>query len=476
MKLCADELEVLRIHQDQELPRHTSYPSVPYWRPMSAEGARAIEHGFTKPEQSAWGNEVEVYIHIPFCAQLCLYCGCNRQTMRRSSTDQDLVRRVLWALVQEIRGLAKIPDLEVVRVHFGGGTPNFLKPEEFSGLVNELRETLGNEFPISVEIDARHLTAEFAATMGTLNCTWASLGVQELDPNIQKLIGRVQSLEKIADAVTKLKEQRVQSLNFDLIYGLPLQTRETWLSTIHKCLELNPERFSLFRFALLPKLFPWQKSLLRHGKESLPNPLDTAEFFLLAKSVLEDAGYVHVGLDHFAKHTDSLAVAALRGDIARSFQGVVEKKRLQIVGLGSSAVSFYHGVYAQKQKELAAWLQSVETHGVSHASVYQKFYELDSRDTQQFALIQKLYACGVLSASDVASQGPSFELAMGQPKRSNLVAQGILEDAPGGELILTPKLGKLLARVVASSFDDHWTKAQSLSVCQEKPAKHSAAF
>jgi oxygen-independent coproporphyrinogen-3 oxidase len=486
MPLTAHERAVLEKWSGLELPRHTSYPAMPAWTVDTERANDTMEsvlqgldagHSPMAPQSR---HKVELYLHIPFCHSLCLYCGCNRQTLRTSERGEGLLSQTLEALHREIHALAQVPDLEVAHVHFGGGTPNYLSGAEWARLASSIRRTLGAHAQPdwSVEIDARHLKLSFLSALKDCGVRTASLGVQDLDPEVQKIIGRKQSAEQVAQAVAALRSHDVSFLNFDLIYGLPGQTPSTWENTLQRSLELRPSRFSIFRLALMPSRFPWQQALVRCDAV-VPSDLQTAELFLRAKEVLEDAGYLHIGLDHFALPSDPLAQAMAQGQLGRSFQGYVENHRIQTIGLGPSSLSFFRGVYGQRVRSVQEWLASHNGNNQGSDEALRKgwraSYVLSARDAARFRIIQDIYGKGIVPRSVLDAEPPGGPLSLGGSVLAMHLQDGVLQKNENGDLLLTPRLGRLLSRLIASHFDDHHNRRKPCTE-REPRLRHSLAF
>lgn len=497
MRLTERERALLQSFEGLELPRHTSYPPVLYWDPEPKRASQVMDRVLAgeqvgvSPLPAAAQSLAELYVHIPFCEAQCSYCGCNRLTLPRASDTSPILRRTLSALVQEIDALQEVEGLRVCQVHFGGGTPNYLSGAELGVLMGALARSgrLAERPRFSVEIDARNLRLSFLSALKDAGFAQASIGVQDLDPAVQKLMNREQTLEQIAQATVSLRKHGVRFINFDLIYGLPGQTLKSWSHTLEQCLSLQPSRFSIFRLALLPERFPWQRGLAalsRHHQGSLT----TADLFFLAKETLEAAGYLHIGLDHFARPDDPLALALAEGRLGRSFQGYVEPDRVQTIGLGPSALTFFRGVYAQRLRSVHAWLEahaSENDSGSGRGGALLRGWErsmvLSARDAQQFRAIQAVYTRGSLSRQTIAEQGSSSAFFPGHPVREFYLGEQVLAEDGDGGLYLTPRLGRLLARLVASHLDDYCGSSEVVSKKRSScPAalshspRHSAAF
>lgn len=323
------------------VPRYTSYPT-------AADFHGDVGHDDTASALAgvAADTPVSLYLHIPFCKQLCWYCGCNTGTTGRG----DRLAAYLERLTDEValaaahlggRGL-------IQRIALGGGSPNAVAPADFAALLATVRRSFAaDDAEVSVEIDPRHLGADWAAMLGASGVTRASLGVQTLEPRIQAAIGRIQARSTIEAAVRLLRDAGITSLNFDLMYGLPGQTRDDLAATLAHSVAMAPDRLAVFGYAHVPHLIARQR---RIAADALP---DTAERFVhaeIAHSQLTDAGYEAIGFDHFARPADPLAVAAREKRLRRNFQGFTDDPADVTIGMGVSAISVFPGQLLQNDK------------------------------------------------------------------------------------------------------------------------------
>ena len=321
------------------VPRYTSYPTAAEFGPIDP----AL---YTQAIEGAEGN-ISLYVHIPFCEKICFYCGCNTAAAGR----RQRLTSYLDALQQEIKQVAeRLPrGARVRRLSFGGGSPNALSPVDFVRLVDSLFVAFSLADPvISIELDPRSLSAEWAQTVASIGISRASLGVQTFAPHCQQAIGRVQSEDAIVRSVDWLRAAGVSSLNFDLMYGLPSQTLHDLEDSLQRTRVLGADRIALFGYAHVPHLVPRQKAIPDHD---LP---DQALRFQMAErgyAYLLTHGYTPVGFDHFAHPGDPLASAALAGQVHRNFQGFTDDAAPVLLGLGASAISNFPHLLAQNVKE-----------------------------------------------------------------------------------------------------------------------------
>jgi len=338
---------------DVHAPRYTSYPTAAQFTPAVGE-AQWTE--WLKAAQA--GEAVSLYVHIPFCKRLCWYCGCNTRAVNRESVITSYVDLLLREADLVVARMGRRP--RVGSIHFGGGTPNMLPPNELERLYAGLadRFDLTDCFEIAAELDPEVLTPEWIEAAGRIGLSRASLGVQDLSPDVQAAVNRPERFETIQWAVAALREQGVSSINLDLMYGLPLQTIEHVVTTLGLVTTLRPERIALFGYAHVPWMKPHQK-LIRD--EDLPGADVRFAQSRAATRYLVGKGWQAIGLDHFALPHDSLAAAADRaGRLHRNFQGYTTDAAPVLIGLGASAIGRAPGGYAQNHTVERDWRAAVE--------------------------------------------------------------------------------------------------------------------
>lgn len=324
------------------VPRYTSYPTAAEFN----EGVGEADQRAALESIGA-GGKISLYLHIPYCREICWYCGCNTGAANRSQRLANYLER----LTQEIDLVARMLDGrgQVVRIAFGGGSPNAIAPNQFRTLVNHLKSAFRMELAplLSVEIDPRGFDADFAAALAEASVTRASLGVQTFDPRVQAAIGRIQPRETIERAVGLLRSAGVTSLNFDLMYGLPLQNDEALLESLELSQEMAADRLAVFGYAHVPHLIPRQR---RIDSTALPGPPERFRQAGLAHEWLTRRGLVPVGFDHFARSHDPLAAAAREKRVRRNFQGFTDDPCETLIGLGASAISRFAGSLVQNER------------------------------------------------------------------------------------------------------------------------------
>lgn len=422
-------------YAEQNVPRYTSYPTAPHFN-AAVDGAVFRNWlGELAPDAS-----LSLYLHTPYCRDMCWYCGCHAFLVRRDEPITDFVE----AIQAEIDTIAAAtPARNIVELHWGGGTPNVLCPERFEAIIACLREC----FDLSacarhaVEIDPRLLTRAQAEAFARSGVNRVSLGVQDLDARVQEAVGRVQHFSIVETAVATLRAAGIQELSFDLLYGLPHQTPTSVRRTAELAASLRPARFSVFGYAHVP----WFKSRQRLIDEAaLP---DAGARLALAAAIgeeLEAAGYVAIGYDHYALPDDPIAKAAREGALERNFQGFVETAADVLIGVGPSAISTLPHGYAQNEPEVGAWSAAVLTGGLAT----KRGRALTEEDRRRRGLITRLL-CDF--AVDLADHGGADAFARELDDLEPLARDGLVR-IEGGRLTI-PSEARAFTRVVAQVFD-----------------------
>jgi oxygen-independent coproporphyrinogen-3 oxidase len=438
--------EALIARYDRPVPRYTSYPTAP--------------HFTTEVTPEIYGNWLEhipgtapisLYLHVPFCERLCLYCGCNTTVMRREAP----LRAYAAALQAEIAMVAaRIGRRAVSHVHWGGGTPSALPADCLVEIMSLIRSRfdLLKDAEIAIEIDPTALPTSHLPALRAMGITRASLGVQDLEPSVQHAIGRMQSYEQTEECALALRAIGVSSINLDLIYGLPLQTEESVRRTATRALDLSADRIAVFGYAHVP----WMK---RHQAlipaASLPGPAARHAQSRVIDTVLREAGYRAVGLDHYARPGDALCLAAEQQGLRRSFQGYTTDQAPALIGLGASAIGSLHQGYVQNAAHTPAYLKAINegrfatTRGVT----------LSDDDRLRRDVIEQIM-CNLdadldeLASGHGADPAPLLESAkaLAQHEEDNLVRRS------GNRWIVT-EAGRPFVRGVASVFDAYLSRA-----------------
>ncbi len=340
-------------------PRYTSYPTVPFWEtnPTQEEWTQSLVHALRREQPHRTG--AALYVHIPFCRSLCTYCGCNTRIARNASTAIPYVDAVLkeWRLYRE--RLADAGPFPLAELHLGGGTPTFLEPEELErlirGIVEPTQRVQGFEF--SIEADPRVTTQAHLETLARLHFTRLSLGIQDFDPTVQTVVNRVQDEALVHQVTDQARAAGFQNINFDLIYGLPFQTETSIRNTIQAVARLRPDRIAFYAYAHVPWIKPWQRNFTEND---LPAGDQKRRLYELGRSLLEDAGYREVGMDHFALESDSLWTAVRAGTLHRNFMGYTSRPVFPLIGLGVSAIGDSWNIFAQNEKSIEAYTRRLD--------------------------------------------------------------------------------------------------------------------
>ncbi|MEJ8473325.1 oxygen-independent coproporphyrinogen III oxidase [Roseibium algae] len=343
----------------RNVPRYTSYPTAPHFHGGITSDTYAQWLAKLSPEDS-----LSLYLHVPFCRDICHYCGCHTKATRQ---DGPLLAYGI-TLEQELELVSgHIKNSGPVRhIHWGGGTPSLLPEESLLNLANSIRSLFDSEPDIehAIELDPRFVTSSLAETLARMGVNRTSLGVQDFDPAVQKAIGRIQSYELVRIAVENLRSAGLNALNFDLMYGLPGQTPETIQETVARSIALQPSRIALFGYAHVP----WMKKHQRLIDESLlPGTSERLELAETARSALQAAGYVAIGLDHFARPDDSMAIAEKSGDLKRNFQGYTTDRGDSLIGLGVSSIGKLQQGYVQNISDVGNWRRAISENNLPTA-------------------------------------------------------------------------------------------------------------
>lgn len=334
-------------------PRYTSYPTAPQFTETFDQDRLAREID----EQNRSDRPLSLYLHIPFCETLCWFCGCTQITTH----DHGKSKPYLDHLIREIEQAAAPlnPARQVVQMHFGGGTPNFLSPDEIRRLGGVLRErfNFAPDAEIGVEFDPRRLTKDHVAAFRELGGNRASLGIQDFDPKVQEAVHRIQPEPVVRQAIDWLRETGFESLNLDLIYGLPYQTPDSFADTLARALALEPDRFAIFNYAHVPWMRPGQKVI---PESALPSPEQKLRILKATVETLTAQDWSYIGMDHFARATDELSVAQAAGTLQRNFQGYSTRGGADILAFGMSAISQTETHYRQNLKVLPHYYAAVD--------------------------------------------------------------------------------------------------------------------
>lgn len=438
-------LDLIRKYSVQG-PRYTSYP--PANRFAMAPAELRLDEALAK-DNGVGANPLSLYFHLPFCESLCWFCGCNTVITR----DRKAAAEYLDDLEREIRLTAACMDRsrEVEQIHFGGGTPTFFPPDDLrrlGALIHELFPNRAADCEFGVEIDPRRLTGDHVRALREIGVNRASLGVQDTDPRVQAAIHRVQPAAMNEQAFAWLREAGIVSVNVDLIYGLPLQTRDSFARTIEDVLCLGPDRLSVFGYAHVPWIKPAQRVLANRGP--LPDAESRLDMFATAHALLTEVGFVDIGLDHFARPDDSLALAQRAGTLQRNFQGYSTKGGASLYGFGISAISSTVDTYRQNLKTLPEWRAAIAAGRLP----VERGARLSREDMVRRTLIMRIMCDRRIDYRAVSREiGQDFQEAFAPElaRIAELQADNLVKVTPTG-FEVTPQ-GAPLLRVIAMAFD-----------------------
>ena len=428
------------------LPRHTSYPAANFWD-KNKSLTEIIENN-----DSSQGD-ISLYFHIPFCHSLCFYCACQKEVCdRKSEGTREKISTLLESFAQEL-SIKKplLKNKKVSHIHFGGGTPSFLNNEEWLKLWDLVHEhvTFSRDPELAIELDPRTIDRDRLKFFRGLGFNRISLGVQDFNSKVQKAINREQSYQQVKILCEAARELGYKSINFDLIYGLPFQTLESMEETLRQVATLAPDRIAFYRLAVLPEMFKWQKTFL---EKDLPQGLLPLELNLLAINYLRDQGYDFIGLDHFAKHSDELAVAQKSGALHRNFQGMTAGRDQTILGFGPSAISALGDTYFQNPRERKHWVKAIYEDQTQYRA-----HVKNVDDHIRHEVIQSIYNYGTVDVQAIEDQ---FNISW-DDYFSNSIAliKGLEEkglvDCTDYMIKENGVLGRLLRRVIAAAFDKY---------------------
>jgi len=431
-------------------PRYTSYPTAVQFSEEFDDAQ--LEENYQRRRESS--NPLSLYIHIPFCFSLCWYCGCTKiitKDQNRGDVYLNYLEKEMLMISETIH-----PKAQLKQIHFGGGTPTFLKPEQ----IRRLGKLINNHFSLqddvefSVEIDPRTCSEEQIIALKEIGCNRASLGVQDTNEEVQKAIRRIQPFEVTKEVTGQLRKHGINSINFDLIYGLPKQTLSSFKQTIEDVVSLQPDRFAIYSYAHIPSIMPSQKLL---NEAEFPSTQDKLGMLVHAIERLPDFGYSYIGMDHFAKDTDELSIALNEGTLQRNFQGYSTNAELEMIALGMSSISQGPDLYIQNDKDLTTYYNKLD----SGKLPVKKLACLTDEDKIRKAVIMHIMCRGGINFDDISEKlGISFRDHFSQEleQLKQLEADGLLLLMPTG-FNITP-IGRLFLRNIAMVFDEYLTKAR----------------
>ena len=427
-------------------PRYTSYPTVPVWK----EGEFADDYAASLHKEGQNEQPLSLYVHIPFCQQLCTFCGCNKYI----TNNQNIVEKYLTALEQEIAGVAERlgQRKELAQIHFGGGTPTFLNPEQLSRVVEMIvsRFDALEDCEWAFEANPRVTTTKQLEVLYELGFRRVSFGVQDLDPAIQRAINRNQTAEQSWETLETARSLGYKSINLDLVYGLPLQTQHGFRKTLEEVNKMRPDRLAVYSFAYLPGMFKTHERAIK--EKDLPTPEEKINIYLEAINFFAEAGYVMIGMDHYALPEDELAQALKNRTLHRNFMGYTTLHNMAQIGVGVSAISDFGDSYWQNPKELDQYMEET----ANNKLIPRRGLLLEKEDQLRRKVIETLMCHGEITIQDFEFL---YELDFRQhfaeawTQLEKFEEEGLVNLSPA-KIELTP-LGMLFTRNLAMPFDRH---------------------
>ncbi len=452
-----DEIDINVLKKfNQPGPRYTSYPTAPLFSTDFTAADFQMEVIDTNPAGNS--SPISLYFHFPFCEKLCYFCGCNMMVTR----DRSAIAKYNDYLKREIERLAPLiaPNRKVEQMHWGGGTPSYLAPDEIRDIGNFIKSkfNFADSIEASVEIDPRNLTREHMKAFREIGFNRTSFGVQDFNPQVQEAINRIQSEEITRQTVEWARALGYKSVNLDLIYGLPFQTLESFAETVEKIIDISPNRIAVFNYAHVPWLKKHQNVM---PAEALPTPDERLNIFKMTIEKLIGAGYEYIGLDHFAKPTDELAIAQKNNTLYRNFQGYSTKAGCDVYAFGLSAISQFQNIYAQNLKNLKDYYARVD----SRKAATNVGYRMTFDDHVRKETIMQLMCHLEIDKGDIEAKfGIDFEdyFADDIKKLDVFIGDDLLENDV--KKIKIVGSGILIIRNVAMCFDAYLEK-----MMREKP-------
>ena len=429
---------------DKPAPRYTSYP------PATEFTNEIDKKEYVKKiiQSNERKTPLSLYFHIPFCENACHFCACNVIITKRKDVTKPYLQHI-YREMDLYKTLIDTENRKVVQLHWGGGTPNYLSDEETVELFNEIKNRfiIDEKAEVSIEIDPRHVDKDRVFLLRKIGFNRVSFGIQDFNPKVQEAVNRIQPEDMIFDLMDWLREAQFESVNIDLIYGLPYQTLETFSETIDKTIKLNPDRIAVFNFAYVP----WLKRLQRMiDEKTLPPPEEKLRILQMTIEKLTKAGYIFIGMDHFAKPNDELAIAQRERTLHRNFQGYTTKAEAELFGFGATSISMLYDGYVQNYKVLRDYYETIDSGNLPiERGVYLNQDDIIRRD-----VIMRLMCHFRVVKSEIEEKyninfDTYFDYELKQLE--DMEKDGLLTLYPD-RIDVTP-IGRLLIRNIASTFD-----------------------
>ncbi len=450
LKLDLEQLERILPRYEGPGPRYTSYPTAPAWNEEYGEAQFRESLGKIPPDR-----DVALYAHVPFCDSLCHFCACNRVITQKPELParyiDEIQREIAW-IREAIPGAPHASQL-----HWGGGTPTHLTTDQIRTLFRALTEAfpLHADAEVSIEVDPRVTSESQMDVLKECGFNRISMGVQDTNPKVQQAIHRIQPFDQTATLVSQARSREFESVNFDLIYGLPYQTEASFERTLDEILTLQPDRIALYSYAHVTWVAKQQRGFER---KDLPDPSSKIRIMLLAIRRFLEAGYLHIGMDHFARPEDELSRALADGSLRRNFMGYTTQQGVDVLAFGPSAISELQDAYAQSERDIQRWQEAVSSRGCATL----RGHVLTAEDQVRSWLIARIMCHGDVSATEYSARfGGSLKHDFCRELESldPLQADGLVEIDSDGNLRVTP-LGRLLVRNIAMAFDAYLAEQQ----------------
>jgi len=432
----------LRDKYNVAAPRYTSYPTVPYWDAASFSTENWQKAVISSFNASNAADGISLYIHLPFCESLCTYCGCNTRITRNHAVEDPYISAVLkeWQLYTSL--LPTRPKIK--ELHLGGGTPTFFSPENLKKLIDGIF-ILADRHPqaaFSFEGHPGNTRKEHLETLHDLGFERVSFGIQDFDPRVQLIINRIQTYEEVEKVTAQAREAGYSSVNYDLVYGLPLQTLDGLIDTIDSVLTLRPDRIAFYSYAHVPWVKPGQR---RYTEKDLPSPALKQQLYETGRAMLKAGGYTEIGMDHFTLTTDGLYAAEENGTLHRNFMGYTDQYSRLMIGLGVSSISDTWTGFAQNVKKVEEYLELVNA---GQIPVF-KGHILNEEDLLLRQHILNIMCKGRTSWELPAQQGEAFYEGL---ERMQKLAEDHLVEIGEITLTVTPT-GKRFLRNICMTLD-----------------------
>ena len=442
---------------DKAGPRYTSYPTAPMFHAGVDNGVYAD----TLARVATDDAPLSIYIHIPFCNTVCYYCGCNKIVTKqydRAAPYLELLLKEIDLVADRMAGASGDCRRPVTQFHLGGGTPTFMSNDQLRLLMAKLRERFNfvgsDEGEFSIEIDPRECNEDTIRVLHEIGLNRMSMGVQDFDPIVQKAVNRIQSKEETLRVLHEAREFGFESMNIDLMYGLPHQTVETFDRTLETIIECSPDRIALFNYAHLPHMFMPQR---RIDEATLPSAQEKLNILEHSINKLLDSGYVFIGMDHFAKPSDELTIAQREGKLYRNFQGYSTQADCDLIGLGVTSIGYVGGAFFQNHREMEPYTKSINE---GDFAVFRGYVLSDEDHLRRQVIMRLMCDFSLTFSSFEAPFGINFRehFADALADLAEMASDGLVEMHNDGLTVLPA--GRLLIRNIAMTFDEYLRKKQ----------------